>query len=248
MKKFFSIALAALLSAGLMIAQERVTKIISIKNGNLQKIFHTISTLLAGTGVLASSDNEHVILSGPKDAVASFEEIAKQLDVAKKNVETTVYMIVASAQSGNAAPLPPELDPVVKQLKSLFSYKGFKLLDSFVLRSRDGQAADTSGFVSAQEGADKIVYNLRYQRMGEQPAEAGHLIRFDGLKFGLRVPVSKVPAGFQSGVAPQISYVEAGISTDVDVPEGKKVVVGKTSAVEGPDSALILVISAKVVD
>jgi hypothetical protein len=39
-----------------------------------------------------------------------------------------------------------------------------------------------------------------------------------------------------------------GINTDIDVPEGKKVVVGKTSAVEGPDSALILVISAKVVD
>lgn len=46
----------------------------------------------------------------------------------------------------------------------------------------------------------------------------------------------------------EFNYVEAGISTDVDVPEGKKVVVGKTSAVEGSDSALILVISAKVVD
>jgi hypothetical protein len=42
--------------------------------------------------------------------------------------------------------------------------------------------------------------------------------------------------------------VDAGVSTDVDVPESKKVVVGKTSALEGADSALILVISAKVVD
>ena len=41
---------------------------------------------------------------------------------------------------------------------------------------------------------------------------------------------------------------DANISTDVDVPEGKKVVVGKTSALEGSDGALILVISAKVVD
>jgi hypothetical protein len=44
------------------------------------------------------------------------------------------------------------------------------------------------------------------------------------------------------------TYRDAGISTNVDVPEGKKVVIGKTSGVLGPDSALILVISAKVVD
>ena len=42
--------------------------------------------------------------------------------------------------------------------------------------------------------------------------------------------------------------MDASIATDVDVPEGKKVVVGKTSALEGADGALILVISAKVVD
>ena len=242
MKKLFSMLFAALLFAGMMVAQERTTKIITIKNGNLQQIFHTVVNLLAGTGVNASSDNEHIILTGPKDSVAGFEEIVKQLDVVKKDVETTVYMIVASAQSGNATPMPPELDSVVKQLKSIFSYKGFKLLDSFVLRSRDGQGADTSGFVPAQEGSQKIIYQLRYQRMGVQATDGGgHLIRFDGLKFGLRVPTVVNKEG-------SISYVEAGINTDVDVPEGKKVVVGKTSAVEGPDSALILVISAKVVD
>jgi hypothetical protein len=54
----------------------------------------------------------------------------------------------------------------------------------------------------------------------------------------------KVPVGSTSPT----SFADTGISTDVDVPEGKKVVVGKTSGLEGSDSALILVISAKVVD
>jgi hypothetical protein len=58
----------------------------------------------------------------------------------------------------------------------------------------------------------------------------------------MRVPVPTSPG------STQYSYIDVGINTDIDVPEGKKVVVGKTSAVEGPDSALILVISAKVVD
>ena len=240
MKKFFSIAIAALLSAGVIAAEERVTRIIAIKNANLVQIQHTLGPLLPGTGVVASSDNERLILSGPKEAVAALEEVIKQLDVVKKDVETTVYMIVAHSQTASAAPLPPELDPVVKQLRSVFSYKGFKLLDSFVLRSRDGQGADTSGFVPGSEGSQKSIYQFKYQRMGVQSAEGSHLIRFDNLRFGLRVPVLSEKR--------EITYIEAGISTDVDVPEGKKVVVGKTSAVEGSDSALILVISAKVVD
>src|SRR5262249_21913555 len=106
MKKFFSIMLAVLFSVGLIAAEERATRIIPIKNGNVNQIHNTLHILLGGTGVMASSDGEHIILSGPKDLVAGFEEIVKQLDVAKKDVETTVYMIVAYPQPGNAAPLP----------------------------------------------------------------------------------------------------------------------------------------------
>jgi len=239
MKKLFSTMLIALLCAGVALAQERVQRVITIKNGNLGAIVRTMKDLLPGTSVLVTSDNEHLILSGPKDTVAGFEEIIKQLDVpppVKKNVETTVYMIAASSEAGNAAPMPPELDPVVKQLKGIFSYKGFHLLDSFVLRSRDGEKGDTSGYIPALPGGNvlpnTIHYYLKYNRVTVNGGDAGGLIRFDGLSFALRTPNAS----------------EAGISTDVDVPVGKKVVVGKTSTLEGSDSALFLVISAKVVD
>lgn len=241
MKKLFSMAMMMLLCAGAVLAQDRVQRVVTIKNGNLTQILHTVSSLLGGTGVVVSSDNERLVLSGPKEAVAGFEELVKQLDVAKKNVETTVYMIVASQQAGTGPAMPAELDPVVKQLKALFTYKGFHLLDSFILRSRDGQDAETSGFVPSPETNQKLTYRFRYQRVGVQGPDADHLVRFDSLRFSLRVPVA-------AGKDGSISYMDAGISTDVDVPAGKKVVVGKTSAVEGPDSALILVISAKVVD
>jgi hypothetical protein len=247
MKKLFSTMLIALLCAGATLAQERVQRVITIKNGNLGPIVRTIKDLLQGTNVLVSSDNAHLILSGPKDTVASFEEIIKQLDVppaVKKNIETTVYMIVASSQSENN--VPTELESVVKQLKGIFAYKGYRLLDSFVLRSRDAERGDTSGFVPALPDAKvptsmKIVYQFKYNRVTLAGSETAGLIRFYGLALGIRVPVGGDGKG-------GISYVEAGISTDVDVPEGKKVVIGKTSAVEGSDSALILVISAKVVD
>lgn len=245
MKKMFSTMLIACLCAGAMLAQERVQKVVAIKNGNRNGILHTLQELAPTNGmVISTSDNDHVVLSGPKETVAGFEEIIKQLDVvpvAKKNIETTVYMIVASMQAGNAAPLSAELEPAVKQLKTIFNYKGFRMLESFVLRSRDGERGETNGFLSPEgvPGGQRIHYNFQYQRVTLDGIDASKSVRFDHIQLGLKVPV---------GVANQISFENAGISTDVDVPEGKKVVVGKTAAIEGPDSALILVISAKVVD
>jgi hypothetical protein len=246
MKRLYSLMLIALCCAGVALADEATTRVITIKHGNMIQIVHTIGPLLPGTGVAISNDGERLVLRGPKDTVTGLEEIIKQLDVppaVKRNVETTVYMVVASSQAGNA-PMPAELDPVVKQLKGLFSYKGYRLMDSFVLRSRDGERGDTSGFVPPADASvapgHKIIYQFQFNHVRVDGGDTGRVIRFDGLKMGTKVPVA--------GQMGAVSYVETGISTDVDVPEGKKVVVGKTSAVEGSDSALILVISAKVVD
>ncbi len=238
--------LIALLCVSAVFAQDRVQKVVTIKNGNRNGILHTLQELAPTNGmVISTSDNDHLILSGPKDTVAGFEEIIKQLDVApvvKKDVETTVYMIIASAQSANAASLPPELDPVVKQLKNIFNYKGFRVLESFVLRSRDGEHGDTNGFLPPLENlppGNKISYQFQYNKVSIDGAENAKVAHFERIRLAIRVPIA-VPTGTTS--------VDASISTDVDVPEGKKVVVGKTSALEGSDGALILVISAKVVD
>jgi hypothetical protein len=259
MKKFFLAMLIALVCTGGIYSQPassetRVQRVISIRNGNLPGILRTMQALLPNTNalvqnsgvVVTSSDNEHLILSGPKDIVANLEEIVKQLDVApiaKKNIETTVYMVIASAQPVSSPAMPAELDPVVKQLKGVFNYKGFRLLDSFVLRSRDTEKADTSGFVPPLDtnlpAGAKITYSFQYSRVSLNGNETNQVIRYDNLKLRIKVPIAS-GGGF--------NYMESAISTDVDVPEGKKVVVGKTSAVEGADSALILVISAKVVD
>ncbi|HEY6392464.1 MAG TPA: hypothetical protein VIX89_14365 [Bryobacteraceae bacterium] len=245
MKKFFLTMLIALLSSGAIYAQPasteaRVQRVVPIKNGNMSGILRTIRELLAGTSVLVtSSDNEHLILSGQKGTVDGFEEIIKQLDVApvlKKNIETTVYMVVASPQASSGATVPAELDPVVKQLKGVFTYKSFRLLDSFVLRSRDTEKAVTNGFLSPLDttlpAGAKISYQFQYGRVSLDGSETNRVIRYDNMKLGIRLPGAN----------------DIGISTDVDVPEGKKVVVGKTSSIEGAEGALILVISAKVVD
>jgi hypothetical protein len=248
MKRLFSTMLIVFLCAGALLAQDRVQKVVAIKNGNLRGILNTLKELAPTNGmVISTSDNDHLILSGPKEVVAGFEEIIKQLDVpqaVRKDVETTVYMIIASSQAGSAtAPLTPELDPVVKQLKAIFNYKGFRLLESFVLRSRDGEHGDTNGFLPPIETlppGHKMSYQFQYNKVSIEGGEGARVARFERLKLGLRMPIAEANGG--------VTNVDASIATDVDVPEGKKVVVGKTSALEGSDGALILVISAKVVD
>jgi hypothetical protein len=246
MKKLFSTMLIALLCAGATLAQDRVQKVVAIKNGNRNGILHTLQDLAPTNGmVISTSDNDHIVLSGPKETVAGFEEIIKQLDVPpviKKDVETTVYMIVASMQAANSTPLTPDLDPAVKQLKGIFNYKSFRLLESFVLRSRDGEHGDTNGFLPPLENlppGSKISYQFQYNEVSLDGSDNARVAHFHHLRLAIRVPIA-VSSGTTS--------VDASIATDVDVPEGKKVVVGKTSALEGADGALILVISAKVVD
>jgi len=133
----------------------------------------------------------------------------------------------------------------LKQLKTVFPYRSYRLLDNFVLRARDGQSGDTSGFLPALTGAsgstsEKITYRFHFRRVGLPSGEMAQGIRLDELGLDLKVPVHPNPT--------QTTFEGASIRTDIDVPEGKKVVVGKTSVVEGSEGALFLVISAKVVD
>ena len=248
MKKFFSTMLIALVCAGALLAQPSVQKVVTIKNGNLRGILNTLKELAPTNGmVISTSDNDHLILSGPKDTVAGFEEIIKQLDVpppAQSNVEIDAYMVIASAHADSHNPIPAELEPVVAQLKGLLPYKSFRLLDSFVLRARSGEHGENRGSVQPStpgpEGL-RISYEFQFIKVRVDKGETARLVRFDGLHLGVNAPVGLDPKG-------GVQWSTADIRTDVDVPEGKKVVIGKTSGIEGSDSALILVISAKVVD
>jgi hypothetical protein len=60
----------------------------------------------------------------------------------------------------------------------------------------------------------------------------------------LKIPIlSSGAAGYQK----QYQYLDTGMSTDVDVREGQKVVVGKAN-MDGSDRASIVVLMAKVVE
>src|SRR5258705_11125506 len=101
------------------------------------------SMLLGATANNSVADNQlrTLAVQALKSRMDEYEQIIKQLDVPPPpipNIEVTIYLMSALGQA-SATPLPTELDGVVKQLKNTFSYKGFELIDTQVIRTRPGK-------------------------------------------------------------------------------------------------------------
>jgi hypothetical protein len=175
-----------------------------------------------------------IALSGRRSRVTTAEDAIKQLDVpsaGQKDIDLTVYFVVGSDQANvSGSPVPKELDSTVATLKSTFPFKSYVMLDVLSLRTRSGVNADASGQLSGGRITD---FRVRSASLDGD----GSMIRLDNLRAGLRTP---------SGTGEKAVYIDTGINTDVvDVKEGQKLVVGRSS-LNGPDTALFLVLIAKV--
>jgi hypothetical protein len=149
------------------------------------------------------------------------------------NVELTVYLLSGSPQ-GPADDVPQDLGPTLKQLHSVFAYKSYKLNKSFMLRGRAGDAF-TEGILPGN--ALRYRFGYRQVRVSGKAPRAVHL---DGLSLNLS-RYSTAQDGKQG-----LERV-ASIFTDLDVREGQKTVVGKSS-INSTGDALILVIVPKVIE
>lgn len=233
--------LALVLAAAPVMAQvsqdpnERIQKLVTLKYADPQIVRRLLSNF--GVEIQADDRMKVIALSGPRNKVTTAEDAIKQLDMpsaAQKDIELTVYFVVGSDQPnlpGN--PIPTDLQSTVAAIKSTFPFKAYVLLDALSLRARSGVGADTTGEASGN----------RYTQFRVRSASIdgdGTMIRLDGLHAGLRIP--------RSDGAGKIVYTDTGISTDVvDVKEGQKLVVGRSS-LEGPEKALFLVLIAKVIN
>jgi hypothetical protein len=245
-----TIAIGLLLMAAAGWAQEpaRTQTIIEVKYADVNRL----ADLLRGTfKVNVSSDPSlHVIaVSGSPDLVAAVTAAIQKLDVplsGELDVELTVYLISGVAQGSGADDVPQELASTVKQLHGLFAYKGYKLSDTLVLRGRTGKPfqgrdTETEGVLP---GTTSLTYHLAYNSVEVSPGDP-RTVHINGLGFHLRGP--KITTTSKDNVTIDHTQTPANISTDLDVKEGQKTVVGKSS-VNGAGDALILVIVPKIVD
>jgi hypothetical protein len=219
--------------------QETVKRIIPVKYADVRSLADMLG--IFGCGIMRAVDLKVLAVSCPSEAlVTAIEEAVKRLDVpppAVKNVELTAYFLLGGEKElHEGKPVPPELEPVVKQIRSAFAYKNFGLLDTLVLRTRAGQPARVNGVVQVGTPPGGSTGTSAFAIGSATPSADGGVVRIDRLSasiiYRIRTPTSDSGRG-------------AEINADVDIREGQKVVVGKSS-LEGPDKALIVVLTAKV--
>ena len=213
-----------------------VTRIFEIKYRDVQ----ALTGLVGGFGAIVQPSRGFKAISatGPPEVVTAVGEAIKRFDVPVRNVEVTFYILAGLSQAPQRENIPKELDGVTKQLRSLFAYQGYSLLDTMLTRSREGQNANATGVgASAGTSAPSPTYLARFNSINVTPEGKANVIRIDKLAFSARVPVQE-GSGF--------NMMNAVINTDVDVREGQKFVVGKTGM--GGGDAMILVVTARVVE
>jgi hypothetical protein len=226
---------------------EDVTRVFQLKYADPRELARVLSQY---GRIETSSLLKALTITGRDSAMSEVEQTVKRFDVpppAVQNIDVTIYLMSALGQPAGSQ-VPAELEGVIKQLKSTFSYKGYQLIDTEVIRVRAGQGGDVSGVVmdSSSPDAPRTISQVRFRSASVSTDEKGRAIRIDALKVGLKIPIHSSGSGAASGQI-QYSYIDTGMSTDVDVREGQKVVVGKAN-MDGSDRASIVVLMAKVVD
>ncbi len=225
-------------------------KLFDIKYANVPDLgrFITGSLIQAGARVTWDEKMRVISVGGTDEALLQMAaDIVKRYDVPTvagtgRNIEMIVHLMLAAPKGESGDAVPADLSPVVKQLKSVFGYNDFHIVDSAVLRTREGVGAEVSGNASLAPGvpgAPNSSYQIRLGNTAVTPTEKGNMIRIDQFRFGARSP-QQMPGG-------NWNFTDIGFNTNLDVREGQKAVVGK-SKIDGTDRALILVVSARAVD
>ena len=218
-----------------------ITRTIDVKNADVNRIIEILYAIAKATGTTMAPDqaNKLIILTGNPDRIAEMESLIRRIDVPPSpsqdiSIELTAYLLVAGEGASMGQPVPAQLEPALKQLRSTFTYKSYQLLDTLWMRNRVGNKAQSSGLFPVAELEPRVVgpnyYSFECMVSHVSHDGKGAVIHLDGLSIKL------TRAGAQRG----------SISTNIDIRPGQMVVVGKTSF-EG-NQALIAVLTAKIVE
>jgi hypothetical protein len=166
------------------------------------------------------------------------------------NLETQLYLIVATNQAVNDERLPASLDGVVKQLRSTLPFKNYRLAATLINRVKNDGRLDlnwiggplAAGGASSQATPSFSQFKVRQVRLTKNGA-GDPVVQMLGFNFGSRIPIQVGSLAVNGGV-PAMGYENTGLATDISIREGEPVIVGTLNV--GPSGdAIILVVSAK---
>ncbi|MGA8593596.1 MAG: hypothetical protein WB676_02535 [Bryobacteraceae bacterium] len=256
-----TVLLAVIAMAPLLFAQGEPNAVQSRPPGAITRMLRVqhadacvVWRLLESTGAKASCDKalNVLVVSGTPTDVGSLEQTAKELDTESarfrsSDVQMTVYVIGASSIAGESSQMPQGLESTVNQLKPLFPYNSYQLLETTVARARVGDQAIVQGTLQRFNGQAEApglppTYTLHFTISGVTTSGASAIVHVNNFDFGSNLPyVGKSPSGQTYS-----NSFPASVRTNFDLATGQKVVVGKAGA--AGSNAIFLIVEAKVVD
>jgi hypothetical protein len=233
--------LALLFTVSLQAQEKDQTRLFTLKYADGRELNRILSAF--GAKVDWESNSNTLAVHGSKESIEGVAEALKTLDVPHKvrDVELTFYLLIASEKPGPGETLPPTLSPVLTQLRGIFQYKDYRLLQTSFVRVRDGERVSTSGLLPTMNPDVKVnpTYSIQANRVRVAPDDKDSSVRLEQLAVQLKIPVMTS--------AQSIDMTTANISTDVDIRDGQKIVVGKANVTSAQD-AVIVVVTAKLVN
>jgi hypothetical protein len=188
-------------------------------------------------------------------ASSGFSQQASQAEKKddETNLDTQLYLLVATNQDVDDAKMPAALESVVKQLRVSLPFKNYRLAATLINRVKNDGRLNlrwVGGPMIASAAASNSTPTFNEFRVNTvrlvQDAGGQQLVRMDGFGFGTRIPIQSGTTLASNGpaAAPIINYESTGLNTDISMPEGVPVIVGTLNV--GPSGdAIILVMSAK---
>ena len=216
----------------LPLAPGEEVRLLEIKN-NAFGVQQALSRVFPGV----TSTQNTLIIRGQASVLDMVEAAARKLDVppppsqpprVARTVELTMYLLLGSTQESTRGSAPSsDLDSTVRQLKTVFPYKTYRLLDVEVMRG--GQSSKIAIEGSLPGGLSMFSFSTSpYVYEETTPATVG----LGGLDLRVREKVDG-------------TFYESKISTSLSAREGQKTVIGKANVTNSED-AIILVVTPRI--
>jgi hypothetical protein len=171
------------------------------------------------------------------------------------NLDTQLYLILATNRETDDGKMPVALDSVMKRLHESLTFKHYSLAGTFVNRVRNNGRIDVSWvggpFLVPANAMTSNPSFSQFTALVKLSADQGGLevVRMNDFKFGARVPIVTSPNGMTptstTGAFPlSVNYEPIGLRTDISMREGVPVIAGTLNM--GPSGdAIVVVITAR---
>jgi hypothetical protein len=171
------------------------------------------------------------------------------------NLDTQLYLILATNRETEDGKIPAALDSVMKRLHESLTFKHYSLAGTFVNRVRNNGRLDVSWvggpFLVPVNSMTSNPSFSQFTALVHLSTDQGGLdiVRMNDFRFGSRVPIVTAPANATTAsttgmVLPAVNYEPIGLRTDISMREGVPVIAGTLHM--GPSGdAIVVVVAAR---